>query len=487
MQAERVKHRLYYTIFFSLFYILCTTEMPAMAKNTGSLCRVKRHLASYPYHTATSHCHQSKSNALICQKAKSFNDGYPTSGSLMMEHTKDYRATSHISAKEDRYHKLQMYVYHILMDILDILPNQDLLAKEFLGLTIKQYLLFSICFLLTTIIYNLLIYLLQSIFRRWTFISDKSKATIQWLISVIIIAFFLRQSILILDLTNLANLVHRVLNAMITISLSYLAYQSMNVIHEYIKIRHSDNVHLYHMAPFYNMTARVIIILAGIISAIDSLGFKTESLIKALSMSTLGIGLAAQDPIKNLFASLMITMNKPFSVGDDISTGSIRGKVEEIGLRATLIRTKEGSLVYIPNTKLMESHIDNFGKRDKRVIFLELPISYDIPLETLPRFLRLLRSIIKHQPYVKQNKAVVYLDNLGDNGFKIIIKVNLDTKSKDIEYECRNNIIFLTLKVAHNLKLPLGIMSYIIKNHESNYDTKLDPETNITNINAPEK
>ena len=482
MQAERVKRCLHYTIFFSLFYVLCTTEMPTVAKNTSSsLCQIKQHLASYPSHTAPN------PNALTCKKAKNFNNGYPSSGRLMVKHTRDCLVKNNVSAEEDRYHKLQMYVYHILMDILDILPNQDLLAKEFLGLTIKQYLLFSICFLITTIIYKLLIYLLQSIFKRWTFINDKSKATIQWLISIIIIAFFLRQSILILNLTNLADLVHRVLNAMITVSLSYLAYQSMNVIHEYIKIRHSDNVHLFHMAPFYNMTARVIIILAGIISAIDSLGFKTESLIKALSMSTLGIGLAAQDPIKNLFASLMITMNKPFSVGDDISTGSIRGEVEEIGLRATLIRTKEGSLVYVPNTKLMESYIDNFGKRDKRVIFLEIPINYDVPLQTLPRFLRSLRSIIKHQPYVKQNKAVVYLDNRGDQGFKIIIKVSLDTKRKDIEYECRNNIIFLTLKVAHNLKLPLGISNYVIKNYANNYDTKLDPETNITNINALEK
>ena len=78
---------------------------------------------------------------------------------------------------------------------------------------------------------------------------------------------------------------------------------------------------------------------------IHHFGFKTDSWVHALSLGTLGLTLATQFTIKNPFRSLIIVMDRPFRVGDEIISGITRGQVEEIGLRATLLHTTEDSIV----------------------------------------------------------------------------------------------------------------------------------------------
>lgn len=157
----------------------------------------------------------------------------------------------------------------------------------------------------------------------------------------------------------------------------------------------------------------------------------------------------------------MITMDRPFSVGDEIVSGGIRGKVEEAGLRSTLLRTKEGSLVYIPNAKLADAYIDNFGKRTARMVSLEVPLSYAVSLELLPKFIKGLRAIAESQPLVQPERTNIYLDKMHQGGFVIMFNFHLDTTESSIEYACKNNVIPRILKLAHQLDIRLGNVQYI--------------------------
>ena len=396
---------------------------------------------------------------------------------------KSYNSTLSYTLPMDSYNSSQSLWFnpeHLLntfKNLLAYLSPSHIIKHKILYSPIWQCIALVILTIVISITYKIIAFLLRFILQKWTFISDKKKAFMRWLVFVLIASFFLKTSIIVLGLKNFDHFINRILNIIISLASTYFIYECIGLIQDQIKTKYPHNKHIFHMLPLYSMTIKVIVILVGIVSTLDSFGFNTESLVKVLSMSTLGIGLAVQDPIKNLFASFMITMDNPFNIGDDIAYGSIRGKVEEIGLRATLIRTKEGSLVYIPNTKLAESSIDNFGKRNERVVFLEVPLSYDIPLQELPKFVRALRSIVKHQRYIKQNKTVIYLDHMHEKGFKIMMKLHLDTQKKEIEYECKNNVIFLTLKVAHNLKIQLGSIDHFAHIHTPPY--KEEPSTDL--------
>ena len=73
-------------------------------------------------------------------------------------------------------------------------------------------------------------------------------------------------------------------------------------------------------------------------------------LLAALGILGVGVSLASQDTLKNFFGAATLISEQPFKIGDWIVLGDTQGVVEEVGFRATHLRTFEGELVTIPNS-----------------------------------------------------------------------------------------------------------------------------------------
>ncbi|MEF2228541.1 MAG: mechanosensitive ion channel domain-containing protein [Candidatus Cardinium sp.] len=348
----------------------------------------------------------------------------------------------------DRLHTL---LYHFLPEAF--------CKKQILNLAIWQYIMLIGFAIIIWLTYKIMPCFLKLMVYK--FIGSKKSFAIERLLMLVISIYFLKSGLTMFQSESLASFINRVIEATTSFLWMCLAYECVNLMQYRIKISKKHNKFMIHILPLFSIMAKIIVGIVGLVQTIDNLGFATGSLVKALSFSTLGLGLACQDTIKNLFGSLMITMDRPFSVGDEIVSGGIRGKVEEVGLRSTLLRTKEGSLVYIPNAKLADAYIDNFGKRTSRMVSLEVPLNYAISLEVLPRFIKGLRTIAESQPLVQPERTNIYLDKMNQNGLVIIFNFHLDTTESSIEYACKNNVIPLILKLAHQLDIRLGNVQYI--------------------------
>lgn len=73
----------------------------------------------------------------------------------------------------------------------------------------------------------------------------------------------------------------------------------------------------------------------------------------------IGVGLAAQDVLKNILGGFIIILDQPFQVGDKVLVGGTYGEVVAIGLRSTRIRTHDDSLVSVPNSQVVDSQVSN--------------------------------------------------------------------------------------------------------------------------------
>jgi small-conductance mechanosensitive channel len=80
--------------------------------------------------------------------------------------------------------------------------------------------------------------------------------------------------------------------------------------------------------------------------------FSLASVIGGLGVSGVAIGFAFKDILQNFLAGMLLLWQKPFSIGDIIKTQSYEGKVEDIRMRSTLLRTSDGALVLIPNSDI---------------------------------------------------------------------------------------------------------------------------------------
>ncbi len=118
----------------------------------------------------------------------------------------------------------------------------------------------------------------------------------------------------------------------------------------------------------------------GIVTQIIPLKSTALSLLAGSGIAVLFIGFAAQEAFSNIIAGFFISFFRPFSVGDLVTLPgqNITGRVEDINLRHTVLRTFENNRIIIPNATMNKSVLENKDTVEKRVCnFLVLSISYD--------------------------------------------------------------------------------------------------------------
>ena len=102
-----------------------------------------------------------------------------------------------------------------------------------------------------------------------------------------------------------------------------------------------------------------------IILALVALGvnkIEIKPLLTGLGIGGIAIALAVQNILGDLFAAIAIVLDKPFVVGDSISVENYRGKVENIGLKTTRVRSDSGEQIIFSNGELLKSKIRNFSR-----------------------------------------------------------------------------------------------------------------------------
>jgi small-conductance mechanosensitive channel len=99
--------------------------------------------------------------------------------------------------------------------------------------------------------------------------------------------------------------------------------------------------------------SKYVIYAIGILVVIALLGFDLTSLIVGLGAFSIALSFATSTIIQNLVSGLLVQADRAFEVGDRIMIQGIEGKVLKISVRTTVIETKEGHCVYIPNSLFM--------------------------------------------------------------------------------------------------------------------------------------
>jgi len=110
---------------------------------------------------------------------------------------------------------------------------------------------------------------------------------------------------------------------------------------------------------FLKSLISVILKLLLIISVVTMLGVETTSLVAVLGAAGLAIGLALQGSLSNFAGGVLILFFKPFEVGDYIKTNEHEGKVEEIQIFVTILRTLDNQRIIIPNGILSNQSLTN--------------------------------------------------------------------------------------------------------------------------------
>ena len=165
------------------------------------------------------------------------------------------------------------------------------------------------------------------------------------------------------------------------------------------------------LIPVIQKGVRSIIWVLGIIIGLDNIGFDITAMIAGLGIGGLALALAAQDSVKNIFAGIMIFLDKPFRIKDRIQVDGFDGTVEEVGLRSTRLRTLEGRIVTIPNSRFTDNSVTNVTSQPTLKVKLNLGLTYDTDEVQMQKAIDILEDIVKDQDAITDDYAA------GFNGF----------------------------------------------------------------------
>jgi small conductance mechanosensitive channel len=216
-----------------------------------------------------------------------------------------------------------------------------------------------------------------------------------------------------------------------------------------------------------SLTVSWSILVAGLIIALGALNLdKTvTSLLAGAGIVTLILGLAFQSVATNLIAGIIITVRKPFVAGDLIETSEHVGRVQQLNLRATVLRTLDGVLVYVPNSSVLEDPIINYSATGVRRLDLGIGISYG---EKLDRVKEVTLDAVQGIPgRLAEREPELFFEGFGDSSINFEIQVWIHFRDQRDYLAARSEAV-MRIKAAYDaagitIPFPIRTLDFGIK------------------------
>ncbi len=146
--------------------------------------------------------------------------------------------------------------------------------------------------------------------------------------------------------------------------------------------------------PLFKNIITLFTLTSGCITALKHFNYDVMSLLTALGVGSLAVGLASKETLSHMISGFTLIIDRNMKPGDRINLAGVIGDVDEIGLRSTRIRMGDGNLLIVPNSELVNTKILNLSMPTPEVAcssVLRFPIQVEfsqikaVCLETLER------------------------------------------------------------------------------------------------------
>lgn len=178
-----------------------------------------------------------------------------------------------------------------------------------------------------------------------------------------------------------------------------------------------------------SMVVRYILVAFGAYVAISAAGIDLDKFGLIAGALGVGIGFGLQGVVYNFIAGLILAFERPIQKGDTIEVGTLMGDVTEIGVRASTIRTYDGSEVIVPNGNLISNEVVNWTLSDrKRRGVIPVNVAYGSkPREVLEIIARVAGE---HPEVLDFPKPWPLFDGFGDSSlkFRVLFWVDFDRR-----------------------------------------------------------
>lgn len=247
----------------------------------------------------------------------------------------------------------------------------------------------------------------------------------------------------------------------ITILVLYTAARVVNRIAGHI-IGSSDGLDPTQKLLGQKIAGVVVIVLAFFIG-IDTLGIDLTALSFFSGAFGLAIGFGLQKTIGNLFAGIILLLDRSIKPGDVIAVGDSFGWVNKIGVRAVSVITRDGKEHLIPNEDLMTTPVENWSYSDRNVrMRIPLGVSYSSDMQLVQELLY--RAVDEAPRVLKDPAPRIWMTDFGDNSVNWEIRAWISDPEGGMG-NIRGDVLMRvwTLFKEHDIEIPFPQRDLYIK------------------------
>lgn len=226
------------------------------------------------------------------------------------------------------------------------------------------------------------------------------------------------------------------------------------------------------LTPFTLRIINAFIAIIAIVLIASLWNFNLNGFLTGIGLTSVALAFGVRDTSSHIFGGLSMTLDKPFQVGDYISTedSKIEGVIQDINLRSTLIATADKGIVYVPNAYLMNKPIYNLTKREKRKIQTYYYISTKHTEEEIRNICNEVnKQIILHPQTSKDDLILVYIDEFHADYYRMLVSYYIPTNDIHERYEVQQDILFVIKQLMDEASIKL-VDQDSIKINESERD-----------------
>jgi small-conductance mechanosensitive channel len=198
---------------------------------------------------------------------------------------------------------------------------------------------------------------------------------------------------------------------------------------------------------------RYVVLMIGVFVALGTMGVDTSAIMAGGAVLLVGIGFGLQKLAENFISGLLLLIERPVRKGDFIDVGGVLGTVEDIGLRATRVLSRDGVTVIVPNADLISGTVINHTvpTADRR-IWIKLGVAYGTDLDLV---VRVLTDIALAEPAVsKQPAPEVRHQNFGDSAIELALVAWIPEAKDDLVVSSRLRFAIDKAFREHRIEMP---------------------------------
>jgi len=149
------------------------------------------------------------------------------------------------------------------------------------------------------------------------------------------------------------------------------------------------------LASVINSIASFVVWFLVGLTVLDRVGINLGPLLASAGIAGLAIGFGAQTLVKDFINGFFVLLEDQYNIGDGVRLAGVKGTVEDMSLRRTVLRDDDGTVHVIPNSQVQ---IVSNMTRDWSQIALQVSVAYGEPSDKIIELLKQVGEEIRHDP-----------------------------------------------------------------------------------------